>query len=203
MPAFTEATPTLTRKFMGGIEFKVPAVFEPGHALTAPETKWVNSQVASVVANQYAGLVRRTDAAELKAHLAAGGKEKDFVSSTESWDHPAKFLEEFTDYELGVSSRGTGTASSDPLTRMVHTLATEAVKARILAKGLKVNDFMRSKVTVEGEEVSKFIQLVGAYKSQFEDDLKAQAQAQLDALQADEDDFDLGDVEAGEDQIAA
>lgn len=218
MPTFDTATLPLKRRFLD-MDFAVPAPFAADHVLSAPEAAWLNGQVASVVANQYGSDVRRALVeANAAAILASKGKPaadaylkdnkrvpKDFTPATiESlgWDHQAKFLAKYTDYTLQPGRQGSGSAGSDPISRLVNVLASEAVKALILRKGLKVNDFMRTKVGEGEAETSKFLQLVAQYKDAHPE-LADTAKAQLEAAAAADagDDFDLGLDE--EDQIAA
>jgi hypothetical protein len=183
-------TATFVRKFYD-MEFTIPAEFEAGHVLSANEANFINSQKASVVGNQYSGDIRRA-----VAGLVAGGNKKATVADL-GWDHAARFAEKFADYELGVSNRGSGgtTSGSNPLDRMVSFLASEDLKARIIRKGLKVATFYKAK-SADGTQ-SKWSELLAANIEAKGEEFRAQAEAQLAALEATDTEADplLDDVE--------
>lgn len=180
MPQFDTSTPRITRKF-SDIEFSVPAPFPEGHTLSANEAKFLNSTLASVVGNAYSGDIRRA---------------KEAGKDVSIWDHQALFEAKFADYELGVSNRGdgTGTAAS-PLDRTIAFLASEDVKARLIAKGFKVGVIQRTK---NADGVSKFAELVAKNIEDNHERFAAQAQAMLDAQPdvASEDDDLLAGLDA-------
>ncbi len=214
MPHFTADTPTIERKFIDHT-FRVPSVYSTGHILTDLETKWLNSQVASVVANAFSGDVRRavsaltvnrieaaiTSEAKQKAAIATftkTGKVPEGVTAASisdlSWDLDAKFAEKFEEYALGVSNRGSGLTTKDPVETLMRSLATAKVKAILTKRGLKVKEFMDAK-SEANPEVSAFTQMVNDYLTRFTDNLRAAAEVQL-AADTDEDDVEVPDLAA-------
>lgn len=180
MPVSTSETPTITRTFAGH-EFTVPAPYTEGHVLTAPEASWLNGQVASVVGNAFSGDLRRAEAAKKGA--------------TKTWDLPAMFAERYASYALGEGrGSGGGTASgTSALDRTITFLATEDIKSRIAAKGLKVDAFRKTPAQ-DAQYKSRFVELVAQNIEAKRELFTAQAQAQLDALAASDatdDDFGL------------
>lgn len=176
-PTEAQAVPSATRKFLGGIEFSVPQPYSPGHALTPGEARFLNSQLGTVAGNAFGGDIRR-----------AGGTIPDDVQAL----FAAKFDEVYDRIVNGTArAASTGGTSSDPVTSLVSFLAKEAIKAKIKRKGLKVKDFMDTKVEVNGEETSKFMALVAQHIEKEGEALRAQAEAQLANTTAASDDDDL------------
>lgn len=213
MPHYTAETPTIERKFIDHT-FRVPSVFTDGHTLTPNETKWLNSQVASVVANAFSGDVRRavsaltvnrieaaiTGEAKQKAAVAAftksGKVPEGVIAATVSdlgWDLDAKFAEKFEDYELGVSNRGSGLSTASPIDSLMRSLATAKVKHILTSRGLKVKEYMDAK-EADGT-TSVFSGMVRDYIIRFSDDLRANAEAQL-ADAAGEDELEVPTIAA-------
>lgn len=190
MPQINPSVPTTKREFLG-ISFDVPGAFAPGDTLDETTAKWANFMVGSVVGNSYAGDVRR-ELAKLNAERAAAFKAKTYDGPLDekgkpaaatpadlSTDHASAFAEKYANFKLGVSNRSSAAPKgADPTATLAHTLATLAVKALIIKSGRKVKDFMDAKVTVDGEEVSKFSALVADYKAAHPE-LIDQARAQL------------------------
>lgn len=188
MPAFTETTPRIPQKF-GTMTLSVPAVFTEGDVMSASVAAWVNRQIAGRVANAFGGAVRKAveAAPKVKGQPAP-------TAATLGWDFQHEFDTLFASYELVPSNRGTGGGakdSGDPIERMVHFLASEALKRQIIAKGLQVGKFQRTK-DPENTDQTMFTKLLTAYKAKHVDALRAQAEAQLSALGTDD---DLGDVD--------
>lgn len=212
MPTFTPETPTAKRTYIGH-DFNVPMPYVAGHVLSAPEAKWVNATLATVIGNAYAGSVRRALVALNHAAIASAFGDKaaaayakdnkvvpkgyvvQGVEALSDWDHEAKFAETYSTYELGVSNRGSGgvASTSDPIGSMVNTLATAELKRRILAKGLKVRTLQTAKST-DGS-TSKFDELKAALIARDGDALRAQAEATLASLASS--DADTDDLLAG------
>lgn len=171
-----ETLPALQRKFLGH-EVTVPQAFAAGDTLDADSAAWVNSQIATVIGNATGGYFRRSG-------------EKPTAKAVQS-----KLDEIFAEYNLsGNRGTGEGKQGSDPVASLVKMLATQAVKARIVAKGLKVRDFVTTKVTDEdGNEVSKLTQLIAQYIENHPE-LRDTAEAQINSVreEASEDtDIDL------------
>lgn len=190
MPAFDKTTPTISRTF-SGIDFIVPAPFTEGHSLTVNEAKFFNSTLASVIGNAYSGDVRRAE---------ASGKD------TSIWNHQELFNKKFAEYELGVSNRGgegTGT-KSDPLARTIAFLASEDMKAKAAARGIKVGVLQRAK-SADGT-TSKWAELVASNLERNREAFTEQAKAIL-ANNAPEpgedDDLFAGITEAAEGEVQA
>lgn len=194
MPKFDTNTPRLERKF-SGVEFKVPAPFTEGHALTKGETAWLNSNLASVVGNAFSGDIRRGLAAHnktaLEAHVKGGGKAKDFKPSDDpavlGWDMQKEFDLKFAEYELGESNRGTGGAANDPLSQLIRMFSTVDIKARLAKKGFKVAPLYKAPSAIMGDDSkpkypSKWEELVQENIIAKGDQFKAQAEAQLAQL---------------------
>lgn len=204
MPATTAETPTKAYTF-ADIAFTVPQPYAAGAVLTAPEAAFLNQSIASRVGNGYGGEVRRA-LTLLNAERAAQHKAKTYAGPTVTddkgrvhpapattsdltnedgtpWDHASKFASRYADFIVGESNRGSGTSvGSTPLNRLMRTLASEDVKSRIIARGLKVQDFMRAKVTVDGETISKFEDLVSKNLTTQDERFRSMAQSQLDQL---------------------
>lgn len=213
MPTFTAETPTITRKFYD-MTFTVPAPFTSGHQLTAPEATFLNSTLASVVGNAFSGDIRRALVAlneeGEKAFIAAGGKKKDYAPvgiEALRWDFPAKFAERYADYELGASNRGSGagTASSDPLARMVNFIASEDLKAKLARKNLSVSRIYKAPATSDSGFKTKWAELLANNIEKNRETFTAQAQAQLDSITSDAeaDDDLLEGVELPQEEVAA
>lgn len=218
MPQANTSLPPMKRNF-AGIEFLVPQAFDVGHALTADEASWVNSQLATVVGNQFGGYVRRAIEAindsRTKAHKAktydgplddSGKRPAQATFADLGWNAEETFNDLFTEYSFAGNRRGDGTTvARDPVTALVQFLAKEAIKAKIKAKGLKVKTFMDTKVhTPDGEEISKFMELVGQYIAahpELTDTAKAQLAADSDT--SDDLDLSLPEETPSEDQKAA
>lgn len=178
MPSFSPSTPTVSRKF-AGVEVGVPEYFTADHALSANEARWANTQLGTVIGNAFGSRVRNKKLVDDK------GK------ALNPADSASVFLDMFHDYDF-TSTRGNGKkATSDPVAALINFLSKEAIKAKILRKGLKVRDFMSAKVMVDGEETSKFLALAAEYAEVHYDDLFAQAEAQLEVVSADDDDISL------------
>lgn len=190
MPEFSPSTPTQVRTF-GGHEFKVPVLYTEGHVLTAPEANFLSSQLITVAGNRWSAKV----SAAIKAYNE-GKKEKDQIKTADQlgWDLQAEFDRMFAEYKVGVSNRGHGGGSkpsTDPVESLVNFLASADVKRRILKNGLKVRDFMQTKVTVDGVEMSKFAALVAQKIAQDGEALRSQAEAQLASAASEDDSLDL------------
>lgn len=165
MPTFTDSTPRHAHT-AAGETIHAPYVFAEGHALTAKEAAWVNSNLAGVVANSLAGDVRRAKDA---------GKPIDVAT------YQTLFDEKFARYELGESNRGGGEgASVDPVERAAHRIATDRVKALAKAKGLNIRTLMETK---DAEGNSKLSALVATYLERNPDVLEL-ARAQVEAQNA-------------------
>lgn len=199
MPQFDTSTPTISRKFADHT-FTVPAPFAEGHALTANEATFLNGQVASVVGNQFAGDIRRALAAYNKAQREALPKKEQasYVDTTDvsvlGWDMAARFAAKYAEYELGVSNRGgdgSGSAN-DALTRTVNFLNAEDMKARIIAKGLKVGAFQKAAAS-DPQYKTKWAELLAKNLEAKGDQFRATAQAQIDAAAANAGSDDLLD----------
>jgi hypothetical protein len=192
MPQFTPETPTVARTFVG-VPFTVPMPFAEGHTLTGPQAAWLNSNLASVVGNAFSGDIRRglkahNDAA-LAAHKKAGGKEKDFTPaehpSVLGWDLQDEFNKKFAGYTLGESNRGSGgsASTSDPVAALIRTFSTLDIKARLAAKGYKVGPLYKTPSSMPNTYKSKWEELVGENAKAKETQFRAQAEAQLSAMQ--------------------
>lgn len=223
MPTFDLSTPTAKRTYIGH-DFNVPMPFTAGHVLSAPEAKWVNATLATVIGNAYAGSVRRALVALNHAAIASAFGDKaaaayakdnkvvpkgyvvQGVEALTDWDHTAKFAETYSTYELGVSNRGSGGAAStsDPIGSMVNTLATAELKRRILAKGHKVKTWQTTKSTAD-PTVSSYAYALRQLIERDGDALRAQAEAilsNLSTMDGDADDL-LGDLPTEPAAIAA
>jgi hypothetical protein len=187
----------LSREFVGA-QVSVPQAFAPGDTLTADAAAWLNGQLATVIGNATGGFFRR----HKEAYLKEGGKEKDYTAPCSV---QAKFDELFADYSLS-GNRGSGgvAQSADPVASLARTIATNIVKAKIIAKGLKVKAFMDAKVTDDdGSTISKFTQLVNAEMEKNGEAHTATAQAQIDGSRDDGDDSDFSlDTPTSEAQAA-
>jgi len=104
-------------------------------------------------------------------------KVKDATELSDFGDLQALFNAKYAAYAPGESNRGsgTGTASADPIERMVRTLATEEAKARIIANGYKVRDFVLAK-SADGTQ-SKLAEFVAKLIAKNGDAYHAQAEA--------------------------
>lgn len=193
MPKPYENAPTTLRTF-AGVECAVPEVFAEGATLTGNARKWANTQVGTVVGNAFGSRVRkgcealdaeRKEAFKKKAYDGPLGEDGKPAPATafDLWEDPAaEFARQFAEYELGAGrAAGEGKASTDPVATLVRTLATAEIKRRILSKGRKVKEFMDAKVTVDGEEISAFSNLVNQFIAAHPE-LEDTARAQLDAL---------------------
>jgi len=162
MPAVDPSVPTATRTF-AGLEFQVPMPYSEGHALTAGEAAWLNSNLASVIGNAYSGDIRRAEAAK--------------KGSTKTWDHAAKFAAKYEGYVLGESNRGgKGTGGTDVVAALARTLATIELKRKLVAAGHKPGALMKVK---NADGVSKFNELLDALIARDGEHFTAQAQAQI------------------------
>lgn len=208
MPTFSETTPRVAYKF-AGIDFSVPAPYSEGHVLLPNEATFMNRMLAGTMGNQYAGDIRK-EVAKLDAERAEAFKAKTYTGPTTTdakgktipapatvtdltWDHQARFIEKFTNYTPGASTRGTGAGgSSDPVVQMARSLALAKVKELVAKKGLKIMDLYKSK---NAEGVSKVDQLVTDYIAKNEWVL-ALAKSTVEATQGHDDDLDLPEPEA-------
>lgn len=206
MPKPYENAPTVTRTF-ADVTVLVPAIFAPGHALSANEAKWANTMVGTVVGNAFGSRVRnglKALDAERKAAVKAKKYDGPYAEDGKSpapatladivADPIAAFNELYESYELGAGrAMGEGKAATDPVTTLVRTLATAEIKRRILSKGRKVKEFMDAKVTVVGEEISAFSNLVNQFIAahpELEDTARAQLEALAQSDTSEEDEFD-------------
>lgn len=166
-----EASATLARKF-ADFPVTVPVMFTEGQTLTADQARWASSQFATVIGNTFGGIVRKMD--EVPEDFSAQSLINQLVA-------------DFT----FTPKRGTGTgtsASTDPVARMVHFLAGEELKRRIIAKGLKVRAIQTAK-GADGE-TSKFAELLAALIERDGDSLRAQAEAVIAAQASIDNDAD-------------
>ncbi len=214
MPHFTAETPTIERKFLDNT-FTVPVPFFDGHVCTVNETKWLNSQVASVVANAFSGDVRRAvsalTVARIKSAITGEAKQTKAIDAFHksgavpegvtaatqadlNWDLQARFNEKYEDYELGVSNRGSGLVAKDPVESLMRSLANAKVKAILAKRGLKLKEYQEAK-EADGE-TSVFSGMVRDYLARFNDDLRATAEAQLASAVEDEDEVEVPDIAA-------
>lgn len=188
----TASTPRVEKTY-AGIKFQVPQFYGEGYVLTATDAAGVNNLVSQRLGNSQAGAIRR----ELQAMYEANVKLCKAKDPAAKYDEdekgkrvPHKFTidelpardwqEEFddlaTEWELGVSSRGTGGGASDPIERLTRTLASEAVKAGLKARGYNIRSIMLAKST-DGTQ-SKLAELVDAYIAKYPA-LRETAKAQL------------------------
>lgn len=205
MPKPYENAPTVSRTF-ADVTVSVPAVFAPGHSLTPNEAKWANTMVGTVVGNAFGSRVRNgikaLDAERKAAHkakaytgpLGEDGKPAP-ATVTDIFTNPsAEFTALYESYELGAGrAMGEGKAATDPVGALVRTLASAEIKRRILSKGRKVKEFMEAKVTVDGEEISAFSNLVNQFIAahpELEDTARAQLEALASSDTSEEDEFD-------------
>lgn len=228
MPKYDTSTPRVERKF-SGVDFSVPFVFTEGHALTKPEAAWVNSNLASVVGNAFSGDIRRGLKTLNDAHRKnlKGADLKAYKEITDpkalGWDMQKEFDTKFAEYEMGESNRGSGGgAASDPLSQLVRMFSTVDIKRRLVAKGFKVAPLYKtlSAIGVDGTvyanaEAMKAAGVEPKYPSKWEElvsenilakgeQFRAQAQAQLDAINGtDETTSDDDALLAGIDQPTA
>lgn len=207
MPTVDPSAPTASRTF-AGIPFTVPMPYAEGHALTAGEAAWLNSNLASVIGNAYSGDIRRAVAshneAAKKAFIASGGKAKDYVevgAEALGWDHAAKFAEKYTGYVLGESNRGTaGPTSTDTVGALARTLAVLELKRKLVKAGHKPGALMKTK---NAEGVSKFNELLEALIARDGDHFRSQAEAQVADMDAGDPADDLFASLGGETETAA
>ena len=165
MPTFTDSTPRHAHT-AAGETIHAPYVFAEGHALTAKEAYWLNSNLAGVVANSLAGDVRRA---------------KDAGKPIDPTTYQSLFDEKFARYELGESNRGSGEgASTDPVERAAHRIATDRVKALAKAKGLNIRTLMETK---DADGQSKLSALIATYLERNPDVMEL-ARAQVEAQAA-------------------
>jgi len=222
MPTFTDQTPTIARKFVD-MSFNVPAPYAEGHALTALEAKWMNGAVLSAVGNAYAGAIRRAVSAltvnRIEAAITSPEKQKKAVeaftkrgtvpegvtaakASDLNWDHQARFLAAYAEYELGKSNRGSGTGSStsvNPVESLTRFLAEQAVKAILVSKGLKVGTFIKAR-SADGS-TSKLNELVAQYIERHPElEEQAKAQVEANAVSADEDEDIFAGLDGSEEE---
>jgi len=202
MPTPNTSLPTLTREF-AGISITVPSTFAEGHALSKDEAGWVNSQLATVVGNQFGGYIRRAkealDAKRLEAFKAkkydgpmdeTGKRPAPATFADLGWDAQKVFTDLYTDYDLAGNRRGDGTPARDPVTSLVNFLASEAIKAKLKAKSLNIRTYMTTKMVVDGEEITAFANLVNQYIDAHPE-LVDQAKAQLASAAPQDDELDL------------
>lgn len=205
MPKPYENAPTVSRTF-ADVTVSVPAVFAPGHSLTPNEAKWANTMVGTVVGNAFGSRVRNgikaLDAERKAAHkaktydgpLGEDGKPAPATVTDVFADPIAEFTTLYESYELGAGrAMGEGKSATDPVGALVRTLASAEIKRRILSKGRKVKEFMDAKVTVDGEEISAFSNLVNQFITahpELEDTARAQLEALASSDTSEEDEFD-------------
>lgn len=187
MPAFTAETPRLPVT-IHEVAYTVPAVFAAAHVLTEAEAGFLNRQLATYIANPIGTAVGKAK---------KDGKPVDFGDGKS--DVQAEIDRRFGEFVVAPSNRGSGDGSSaaTPLDRMINFLASEKLKALIIAKGSTVRAFQTTKYA-DGINAGK-----SAWAVQLEvligrdlAKLTAQAQAALDDLSSDEG-LDLGTPEAG------
>jgi hypothetical protein len=192
MPHFHDQHPRLARKFADH-EVSVPAVFAPGHTLSDAESKWMNSQLATVTGNAFAGSIRRALEAENTKRAAAhkakkyegpmdetGKKPAPATFADLGWNAQEKFNEVFSNYTLGESNRGTGAGTSkDPIDQLIRTFSVMDIKARLAKKNLTPGPFYKAPSSQPDVYKSKWEELVGENIKAKHDEFKAQAEAQL------------------------
>lgn len=162
MPTPNTALEALDRTFYDA-DVKVPQFFDTGHALTADEAEWANGQLATTIGNRVGSRIRALQKADPKA----------------KFDVQKLVDEVFASYDFaGNRGTGEGKAAADPAASIVRKLAEVAIKAKIVAKGLRVRDFMTTMVKVGEEEVSKLKALTDQYIENHPE-LRDQAEAQL------------------------
>ena len=209
MPHFDHSTPRVAREY-NGVTFSVPMPYGAGHALTPGEASYLNGVIATRMGNSHSAMLRRIATTAVNEGRKAGAKplkpkpEHIEAAKASVADHQAWLDNAYASFTPGERTRGEGGSGSTPIERLIRTLATEDVKARIIARGLKVQDFQRTKVTVVGEKVSKFSQLVEQLIERDHDRLAELAQRALDAQSADASEVDdlLDEMEGGEAQAA-
>lgn len=208
MPTFSPSTPRAQHDFQG-TPVSVPYIFAEGHTLTALEALQVNRWLATAVGNAWGAGVRR-DLAKINAERTAAAKAKKYTGPVGDDGKPAPatsadlvfepsvqadFDAKFSDFVLGTSNRGrSGTGSDSLLDQTIRQLATAKVKALIIKNGHKVRIMQTTKGS-DGE-TSKFNELLEAYVEKHGEWLTAQAEAQIAALAAHEDDGDDLDLAA-------
>lgn len=174
-----------------GTTFDVAAPYAAGHVASANEAKAFSSWHLTTVGNRYGARVR----AALKA-FNEGKKKADQtedISAVPGFDPQAEFQAAYAAFSPGVSSRTSAgpKASGDPVAAIAYRLATDETKVKILRNGLKVKDFMDTKVTVDGVEMSAFKRGVLGHLEKHRERIMAQAEAQhAQTLAAVEDDDD-------------
>lgn len=200
MPAFDASTPTITRTFAGQ-SFTVPAPYAEGGVLTANDAKFLNGQLASVIGNALSGDMRRAVEAWNKANPK--NKVKDATELSDFGDLQALFDAKYTAYAPGESNRGsgTGTSGTDPIERMAHGFATQEAKARIIAKGYKVRDFVLAK-SADGTQ-SKLAEFVAKLMTEKGDSYRAQAESIRANITTGNDDDMFGDIAPATEEATA
>lgn len=196
---FSPETPRGKYKF-AGVDLTAPHVLTAGHTLTDAEASAFNRFIVSYLGNSFGGWVRRSIEAA-NAERTEQAKKGEYTGPTVvvgqnkkgediiapapvtladfDTDFQAKFDEMFAEYVIGESNRGGGGESLDPVEKIVRQLATAKVKELLKAKGKKINEVMAAKKDDGG---SVFLSIVDQYVERHSDVLRAQAQAQLDAL---------------------
>lgn len=181
MPKFDPSTPTRSAEY-GGVSVLAPEPFTEGHTLTGPEAAFLNRQVASVVGNSFAGMIRRKLASMTAANEAlAKNKDKAIAATARvdtdeagkttlhvftvadiAADWQAEYNTAYGDYEPGVSNRSSGGTTHSLVEKFAHSIAAEKVAELIKSKGRKVSEF-KAATTNNEAGVSKFNQLVAQF----------------------------------------
>lgn len=154
---------------VNGQSITSPVAFAAGHTLTETEAAFLNRQVAGAIGN------------------TLGNKHSKAVKAGEPAPTPealqAEFDAAFAAYNIGVRGAGTSAKpSTDPLSAMVNYLATTKLKAMIIAKGASVRTFQTTK---DADGVTAWTKNFNLLIERDGDMFRAQAQAQLDALNND------------------
>ena len=182
------------------IPLTAPHPFAAGHVLTESEAKGFNRFLVTALGNSFGGFDGAADeaanaerAAQAKAGTYTGPtvvvgqnkKGEDILAPAPvtnadlNIDFQAKFDEMFADYTIGESNRGGGGETLDPVEKIVRQLATATVNELLKAKGKKINEVRAAK---KDDGSSVYLGIIDQYIERHSDALRAQAQAQLDAL---------------------
>lgn len=169
MPAFEPTAPRIGLK-LSGLPIKAPTIYTAGHALTEAEAKFLNRQVASAVANPIPAIIKAKREEAVKAGQPAPELNADKLQ--------AFYDQRYAEYEVGAVNRGTGTATADPVARIVRNMAVDLVNAKLRAANKNILAVRQAK-DAEGKSV---YETIVAKAIEANPQFRELAEAQLKAL---------------------
>lgn len=149
-----------------GVKLTVPQPYTEGHQLTENEAAALNQVLSENLRNNFAAQIRR---AKDEAEKAGEKYQPDAEALQTEMDQYV------AEYEFGVKRTGAAsTAHLDPVEKEMHTLARNAIKQAIMAKGVKLKDVPKEKVE----------SLVEQYLAQYGDTVRKNAEAIVQSREA-------------------